>query len=345
VTHHGDAYGALVLKYFGNELLRAGCHDAAADVFYRLLLEAEDRVQQTEYLQLCLDCWSSGTVSTAAAEASYSAQQPGSSARRSMNDGWSHADAAECVQQHHQQQQQQHKEGGSIAATAAPVNPMIINKLADFVQRQQSLSPRAIVHMLHSTTDGSEMGLQLCQVLLARAAARAAAAAGPGSAGEDALGLPGGLGGVLEVLVAFITLGNRQIHGHMDNIAHQLQALQAAAEQKEQQSKGGCEGGAAGVAQAVTAATFGTSSSAAHDEPGGCSSTTACENSSRTQWRGIGKPGRNWLKGKHLHAALGRVSRGAAAGTLAVASLVGGNHLLWRVARIGPLIFLLHTGL
>eukprot|EP00775_Hariotina_reticulata_P001944 gene1944-2273_t len=142
-THHGDAYSALVLKYFGNELLRAGCPDAAADVFYRLLLEAEDQVQQTEYLQLCLDCWTSSSEG-AAAEAACCAREEGSNAGRRMLD-----------------------------------------------------------------------------------------AVGPCSAGEDALGLPGGLGGVLEVLLAFITLGNRQLQGNLDALAHQLQQEAAAGERGE----------------------------------------------------------------------------------------------------------------
>jgi hypothetical protein len=42
---------------------------------------------------------------------------------------------------------------------------------------------------------------------------------------------------------------------------------------------------------------------------------------------------------------VGRVSRVAAAGTLAVAGLLGGNHPALRLARVCPLLYLLRSGL
>eukprot|EP00878_Enallax_costatus_P028313 GHUV01030575.1.p1 GENE.GHUV01030575.1~~GHUV01030575.1.p1 ORF type:complete len:475 (+),score=162.34 GHUV01030575.1:605-2029(+) len=300
-AHQGSAYDALVLKYFGNELLRAGCADSAADVFYRLLLEAEDRVQQAEYLQLCLDCWTSSNSSSVD-----SAEAPA---------------GAEPISAAGEQQ------------PGAALSPAIIGKLADFVQRQRSLSPSAIVHMLQSTNHGTAMAMQLCQVLLARASAAAAAAAGPGSEAEAVVGLPGGLGGALEVLVSFVELGDSQLREQLQDLASQLRAAEAVH-------------GQAGVHDRETAVDGSVVPSSAEASTASAAIGVAVGESKRIAARSRSqKQGAVWRGGKGFDVVLGRVARVAAAGTLTAAHLAGGNHLLLRAARVAPLMYLLRAGL
>lgn len=300
-AHQSSAYDALVLKYFGNELLRAGCADAAADVFYRLLLEAENRVQQAEYLQLCLDCWTSNNSSSSDAVEGPAGGEP-------------------LVATTEQQQ-------------AAALSPAIIAKLADFVQRQRSLSPSAIVHMLQSTNHGTGMAMQLCQVLLARASATAAAAAGPGSEAEAAIGLPGGLGGALEVLVSFVNLGNSQFKENLQDLTSQLRAVEAAQGHAGTHNRETTIDGTAQPADA-TVSTAGAPAGVVVDER----KAVAPRGRSRKQ-------GAVWRGGKGLGVVLGRAARVAAAGTLTAAHLAGGNHLLLRVTRVASLMYLLRAGL
>lgn len=313
-AHQGSQYDALVLKYFGNELLRAGCPDAASHVFYRLLLGAEDRVQQAEYLQLCLDCW---TCSSSSSDEGVSgAGTDSSSSATGVKPASSKAGQ------------------GSTAAAAPAASMAIVNKLADFVQRQRCLSPRAIVQMLESTHHGAAMAMQLCQVLLTRAAA-AAAAAGPAGNAEAALGLPGGLGGVLEVLLELVELGHGQLVEQVQQLTQQVQEMQ--------QQAGAAPCGAVslsteagGAGEAVWGAVVAEGAAAL---AGG--QAAAGKGASRHRSR----HGHSWRGGKGLDVLVGRVARLAAAGTLAVASLAGGNHPLLRAARVGPLLYLLRAGL
>lgn len=298
-AHQGSQYDALVLKYFGNELLRAGCPDAASNVFYRLLLEAEDRVQQAEYLQLCLDCWtcSSGAVS-------------------SNDDSYGGADGS-CSTK-------------GVPLAAGPASAAIIGKLADFVQRQRCLSPRAIVQMLESTHHGSAMAMQLCQVLLTRAAA-AAVEAGPAGNAESVLGLPGGLGGVLDVLLELVELG----HGHLvDQVQQLTQQVQQAMHSQQQ---------GAGAGFTASAGADADKSSGAGIQQVAAASSKAAEAGGKAHR--VHRRGHSWRGGKGMDVLLGRVARVAAAGTLAVASLASGNHPALRVARVGPLLYLLRSGL
>jgi hypothetical protein len=55
--------------------------------------------------------------------------------------------------------------------------------------------------------------------------------------------------------------------------------------------------------------------------------------------------GHRWRGGKGVEVLVGRVARVAAAATLSVACLAGGNAPLLRVARVGPLLYLLRSGL
>jgi hypothetical protein len=341
-AHQGSAYDALVLKYFGNELLLAGLPDAAADVFYRLLLEADEQVQQAEYLQLCLDCWTSSSSSSTTSSAAASDGAVGS------DDSSSDVTAAAAPQKQQQKQgdaadadpdQQLDQQESSAAAAAVPAvqhSPVIVGKLADFVQRQHCLSPSAIVRMLQGMSHGADLAQQLCQLLLARAAASAAAAAGPDD--EAALSLPGGLGGALEVLASLIELGNVQVQQQLVVLAGQLKGLEV----QQQQQLAGSEGTGSVSLQETTAAAAPQAvlgagqrrGAGAHQE----SARGSGSNSSKRHavaWRG----------GKGLDVLLGRALRGAAAGTLAVASLAGGNHPLLRMARVGPLLYLLRAGL
>jgi hypothetical protein len=311
-AHQGSQYDALVLKYFGNELLRAGCPDAASNVFYRLLLEAEDRVQQAEYLQLCLDCW---TCSSTGSDDSA--------------DGTSAAAAGDEAAGQHS------GKGAHIPAGAASVT--IISKLADFVQRQRCLSPQVIVQMLESTQHGSAMAMQLCQVLLTRAAA-AAAAAGPADNAEAALGLPGGLGGVLEVLLELIELGHGQLVEQVQQLTQQVQQLQVVHSPQQQGGAtiGAVEAAAAGAGQDGGEGAGVLQQGAAAGSKAALAGAKAHSRHSRVhRWRG----------GKGMDVLLGRVIRVAAAGTLAVASLASGNHPVLRLARVGPLLYLLRSGL
>jgi hypothetical protein len=313
-AHRGSQYDALVLKYFGNELLRAGCPDAASNVFYRLLLEAEDKVQQAEYLQLCLDCWTCSSDGTSSVGADSAASTTAETA---------------CTQQHS-------GKGVGVRAPAAahPASAVIISKLADFVQRQRCLSPRAIVQMLESTHHGSAMAMQLCQVLLSRAAG-SAAAAGPAGNAEAALGLPGGLGGVLEVLLELVELGHGQLLGQVEKLTQQVQQLQALSAQQEGAAPAAVAGAAAAGQEGVPGAEAGQHSAAAS---GGAAGAVARVHSKRVR-------GHQWRGGKGVEVLVGRVARVAAAATLSVACLAGGNAPLLRVARLGPLLYLLRSGL
>lgn len=309
-AHRRSQYDALVLKYFGNELLRAGCPDAASNVFYRLLLEAEDKVQQAEYLQLCLDCW---TV----------LDSPGSSetSRGDSTDSSCVAGAGSSKQDLKQ---------GKGQAAAGPATTTIVHKLADFVQRQRCLRPRAIVQMLESTHHGSAMAMQLCQVLLARAAAAAAAA--PAGSAEAALGLPGGLGGVLEVMLELVDLGHGQLLEQVQQLTQQVQQLQA---QQRQDAPAGDAVGSTTCAQDVEAGLAVQQAAANSSEAAGAAVTKHSRTCRGHAWRG----------GKGVDVLVGRVLRAAAAGTFAVASLAGSSHPVLRLARVGPLLYLLRSGL
>jgi hypothetical protein len=344
-AHQGSAYDALVLKYFGNELLLAGLPDAAADVFYRLLLEADEQVQQAEYLQLCLDCWTSSSSST-------TSSTPAADSAAGSDDSSSDATASHHQQQHgdadESQQQDQQESAAAAAAPAVPAvqhSPVIVGKLADFVQRQHCLSPSAIVRMLQGMSHGAELAQQLCQLLLARAAASAAAAAGPDD--EAALSLPGGLGGALEVLASLIELGNVQVQQQLVVLAGQLKGLEAQVQQQHQLA--GDEMAGSGSLQETAAA-----AAASQAGPGADVSSTGQRRGGGASRASAGGSGSNssskrhavaWRGGKGLDVLLGRALRGAAAGTLAVASLAGGNHPLLRMARVGPLLYLLRAGL
>lgn len=318
-AHQGSQYDALILKYFGNELLRAGCPDAASHVFYRLLLEAEDRVQQAEYLQLCLDCWTCSNSEEGVGGAGADDSSNSSSSAAGVKAGSGKAGGQ-----------------GAAAAAAGPAASMVIvNKLADFVQRQRCLSPRAIVQMLESTHHGAAMAMQLCQVLLARAAV-AAAAAGPGGNAEAALELPGGLGGVLEVLLELIELGNGQLVERVQQLTRQVQEMQ-------QQQGGAAQGG--GVALSTQAGVAGEAVGGAVVAEGAAAAGGTAAAGNGTARRRSSRRGHSWKGGKGVDVLVGRVARLAAAGTLAVASLAGGNHPLLRAARVGPLLYLLRAGL
>jgi hypothetical protein len=285
-AHQGSQYDALVLKYFGHAMIRGGCPDAASSVFYRLLLGADERAQQADYLQLCLDCW---TCSSSGTE--------------------------------QQQQQQSSKQGVATTAGGGPA-AAIISKLADFVQRQRCLSARAIVQMLESTHHGADMAMQLCQALLARAAAggsgpATAGAEGGGDAAGAALGLP--LPDVLELLLELVELKQ----GHMQR---QVQLLAAQVQQLLQEA-GTCADGTrylsptTGGSEAPAAAVTGQQQQ-------------RCRRAAHT-WRG----------GKARGLFVGRLLRVAAAGTLAAASMASGNRPVLRVAHVGPLLYLLRCGL
>jgi hypothetical protein len=336
-AHQGSAYDALVLKYFGNELLLAGLPDAAADVFYRLLLEAEEQVQQAEYLQLCLDCWTSSSSSGTATDGTAGSSETATAAEPEQQQQ-SDAD--------HQQQQDQ-ASAAATAAAAGPAmhhSPVIIGKLADFVQRQHCLSPSAIVRMLQGMSHGADLAQQLCQLLLARAAASAAAAASPQD--EAVLSLPGGLGGALEVLASLIELGNVQLQQQLVVLAGQLKGLEAQVQVQQQLAGNELAGGSClpetgGSLQEASAGDGSNAAAAAHRGAAGASRAGTGNSSSSSSRRRVV----SWKGGKGLDVLLGRVVRGAAAGTLAVASLAKGNHLLLRVARVGPLLYLLRAGL
>lgn len=309
-AHRGSQYDALVLKYFGNELLRAGCPDAASNVFYRLLLGAEDKVQQAEYLQLCLDCW---TVLD-----SPSSSEP------------SRADSTDSSCVAGDGSSKQDLKQGKGQAAAGPASTTIVNKLADFVQRQRCLSPRAIVQMLESTHHGSAMAMQLCQVLLARAAAAAAAA--PVGNAEAALGLPGGLGGVLEVMLELVDLGHGQLLEQLQQLTQQVQQLQV---QQRQDSPAGDTVGSTACGQDVKAGLAVQQAAADSSEAAGAAVKKHSRKCRGHAWRG----------GKGVDVLVGRVLRAAAAGTFVVSSLANSNHPVLRLARVGPLLYLLRSGL
>lgn len=284
----------LALKYFGNELLRAGRPDDASAVFYRLLLAAQDTAQQAELLQLCLDCWACSSGGDAGGGATAAADGSGGAPK-----------------------------AGAAAAGGGGVSPAVIGKLADFVQRQRCLSPRAIVQMLEATHHGADMALALCSALLERAAAAAAAAAAA-TADDAALGLPGGLGSALELLLEQQALGQGRVSRQVAALAQQVAALQrgpaAAPSGPEDDDEAACATGD-GAQQAA----------AALAAPG-------------KQARGS-KQRRAWRGGKDAGVLAGRLLRLAAAGALTAASLARGDHPALRAARVGPLLLLLRTGL
>jgi hypothetical protein len=332
-AHQGSAYDALVLKYFGNELLLAGLPDAAADVFYRLLLEADEQVQQAEYLQLCLDCWTSSSSSSSSSSSTSSAASAEGAAGSEHDSEAAAAGNVDSNQQHDQE-----LAAAASPAAAAPAvqhSLVIVGKLADFVQRQHCLSPSAIVRMLQGMSHGAELAQQLCQLLLARAAASAAATASPQD--EAALSLPGGLGGALEVLASLIELGNVQVQQQLVVLAGQLKGLKAQVQQQQLAGDDLAGSSLQEAAGGLPALAGGGSKAAAAAQRGAAGPISGSSSSRRhvVAWRG----------GKGLDVLMGRALRGAAAGTLAVASLVGGNHPLLRVARVGPLLYLLRAGL
>lgn len=57
LTHPGDQYNNIALKYFADELKKAGYTDQAANVYYRLLQYGDDKAEQAESLRQCLSCW------------------------------------------------------------------------------------------------------------------------------------------------------------------------------------------------------------------------------------------------------------------------------------------------
>ncbi|GBF96130.1 hypothetical protein Rsub_08878 [Raphidocelis subcapitata] len=278
VSHRGDAYAAVALKWFGNELLRGGFPDQAADVFYGLLLEECDRQQQADYLQLCLACWghrAGGAADGKAAPAAGQAPPP-----------------------------------AAVGADAA-----IIEKLADFVERQQTLSAGDVIDMLQAPDGIGRAGaLRLCDALLARAAAAGGGGGGAGAGGGDARrssggGAGGGAGGAQSELARSVELLTRYVRlscaETSDGLRHTLQPA----------------GGAAAAVAAAAPAPSG----------GGAG----------------GKPGR----GRRLREAAARArdalssgrARAAASCVLAAASLAGGSGLLLRATRLVPLLVLLHA--
>jgi hypothetical protein len=319
-THIGAAYDAVALKFFGNELLRAGAGDAAADVFYRLLLEADDQQQQLEYLELCLACWSNHQHHHKSSDSSGAATKGGSStpgARSKSNE----------------------------SEFDREVDDVIIDKLAAFVERQQSLSMGALIDMLAKARVGCSASQRLCQALLSRAIAGQgplAPAVAPWST-------------FAELLLRYIQLAQQASQQQLQVVGQQVEELTAAALQAADaaattagggSANTGSEGGKeAGTTAAGSTAPAGSSAAAA----GGSSQGLPGSRSSNSQPLAASSQGSS--RRKHLAKHLGQRlrscleadrTRKAAKAALVVTSLVGGQHPVWRLLRVAPLMVLLH---
>jgi hypothetical protein len=326
-THIGAAYDAVALKFFGNELLRAGAGDAAADVFYRLLLEADDQQQQLEYLELCLACWSNHQHNHSSADSSSTGGTKGSGSSGAPG-AWSKSNEAEVDRE---------------------VDDVIIDKLAAFVERQQSLSMGALIDMLAKARVGCSASQRLCQALLSRAIAGQgplAPAVAPWST-------------FAELLLRYIQLAQQASQQQLQVVGEQVEELTAAALQAADaaadatgggSADAGCDGGKDTAAAAAGSIGDHLSSSAA--AAGGSQGVTGSKRSSSQPHSSNGlaaqsQGGRSSSRGKHLVQRLRGCleadrTRKAAKAALVVTALVGGQHPVWRLLRVAPLMVLLH---
>jgi hypothetical protein len=132
-------------------------------------------------------------------------------------------------------------------------------------------------------------------------------------------------------------LGHGQLVEQVQQLTQQVQQLQTA---HSQQQQGGAAVSAVGAAAAGVGYDGGAGAGAIQQGATGSEAAVAgvkghSRRSRVHRWRG----------GKGMDVLLGRVARVAAAGTLAVASLASGNHPVLRLARVGPLLYLLRSGL
>ena len=314
-NHQGEAYNAMALKYFGNELLRAGASDAAADVFYRLLLEAEDKQQQFEYLQLCLACWSSTNSKhhTNAAPAAASTQATTAATTATSSSSKS--------------------QEGCQTEDGVGLDEEVISKLAAFVERQQCLSMGSIIDMLATARVGQTASLRLCNTLLSRAVA----GIGPLS---DSIS---DFSKIVDLLMRCIQLNQQQSEQQVQHLSEQLQSIAAAAAATAGTvaSSAGAAGGVSEGGDASATGAEGTQTQAGARQ--------SAEGNSSSRGRGS-KPGKSQRTGpgsknKPLHALgaaiRGKVARRVATAALAAVSLTGRDQLVWRAARLAPLLLLL----
>jgi hypothetical protein len=142
---------------------------------------------------------------------------------------------------------------------------------------------------------------------------------------------------VLELLLELVELGHGQMARQLQQLAAQVQQLQQAQQQG---------GGAVGPWPGGHSCGGGTAA-AASDAADGSGACGAAAGGAAQRAKRQHRPLRAWrCAGKSVGAVMvGRVSRVAAAGTLAVAGLLGGNHPALRLARVCPLLYLLRSGL
>jgi hypothetical protein len=210
--------------------------------------------------------------------------------------------------------------GGPRAGLAA--DGAVIAKLADFVERQRCLSAGDVIDMLQSPCAIGRAGaLSLCDALLARAACGGAGAAEGGSRRASAAGGGGGgSGGAQSELSRAVELLARYA---------KLSAAEAADGVKAQLQQAPGQGGAVTAAAAVAAAGSGTGTKQQRAGGGG-------------QANARGQRVRE--AARRARAALAsRPARAAASLVLTATSLAGGQGLVLRVARLLPLLVLLHA--
>lgn len=302
-THKGDAYDALALKYFGNELLRAGCADAAADMFYRLLLNADDRQQQAEYLQLCLDCWTNGSRGMGHTNSSHGTETVGTISCSQSTEAQSTSGINTAT-----------RPSGGLCVDVA-----IVVKLANFVERQHCLSAGAIIDMLSGTQLGRGAALQLCDVLLSRAVA-ASTPGSPGSAFSSQAGVDWSK--YSDLLVKYVQLSCAQVGEEMQSLSAKVELITKLSTMQPAPGK------------RDAADTMQPTPSVSQD----ASKPQSSHHRSST------RNGRHHHRGnKWRSVVLGRVGRSIATVTLVASNLSGGNNPWLRVARLVPLLLLLHS--
>jgi hypothetical protein len=312
----------MALKYFGNELLRAGASDAAADVFYRLLLEAEDKQQQSEYLQLCLACWSS----TNSKHHTHHASAPAAAnAITAATTTLSHSSSSKSQE-------------GSQMDNDLGLDDDVINKLAAFVERQQGLSMGSIIDMLETAHVGQTASLRLCNTLLSRAVA----GIGPLSDNTSSFFK------IVDLLMRCIQLNQQQSQRQLQHVTDQLQTLaKSAAAGSGASSAEAAAAAAAGVAgvQGAGGGPLGSPRELHTQDVASQGDARAANNSTRVLGSKSGKGQRGGSKNKPLQALgaviRGTVARRVATAALAVVSLSGKTQLGWRAARLAPLLLLL----
>jgi U-box domain len=415
VAHPEPESDALILKYFGFELLRSGQAEAAANVFAGLLIGAGGRrTEQAEYLHLCLDAWAAAAagggggaavganIDSSAHHSSVSNNSDGNNTDGDYRPGSGHNVT---LGQQQQQQQQSNNNSHHYHTATTTTTTALARRLADLTRGPGALLPSSLLEMLLSESPaaaaaavapaGDALASELCAELLSRGAAAAAATAS--AADEAALGgLPGGLGGALALLLELQRLKERTAARALDNLRGQVEELCSAAAAVGlllggSSSTARCSGGggraaaaaagsssssisassntaigaaaaagqehslAAGVdggPEAATAAArsqgsgeYGAKSCCGEVSGGGGADTSALPVATQRRRQRLWGACSGWRRKKGAAFALGHAARLAAAGGLAVASLLDGNGVLLRAARLAPLLYLLRSGL